>query len=557
MKRYVTFGMFLVVLLATPAIAQNGPGLAVSWVSNGDGTFATRCPPSAGPACSRGAWSNYWYPSGLWLPGDYNGDGKADVVHAVEGRDYVHTWLSTGSAFNFTTFRPWAGYAIPNGIWRTGDFNGDGKTDIFHGVQNSDTAVVWLSNGFGGFVVSTFRPWPGYGIPNGLWLPIDVNGDRRTDMVHAVQNSDYVHVWLSQGNGTFNVTTFRPWAGYGIPNGEWLTGDFNNDGKGDLLHAVNGADYAHVWTSLGNGAFSVGTFRPWAGYAVINGLLRAGDFNADGRTDVLHAVTGGYVHVWFSQGNGSFSVTTFQPWAGYGIPNGEWQIADFNGDGRSDIVHSIQNSDYVHVWRSLGNGSFTVGTFRPWTGYSISAGQLKAFDFSGDGRADLLHVLSLSPARPLPVRRYTTASINDAQADTILTDATRVSFTKETSDDVVCSLRLLRPDGVGTFTTGDGSIDSSSEFSTVLGVPGFVKVVNQINWCGSLIPNVIGCAPVPGNSMVVVRYGAGTFNEGILWLHEYGHTRGLGHRTGTTTVMNPYISSTQVALSSTECTALR
>ncbi|HKC36236.1 MAG TPA: VCBS repeat-containing protein, partial [Chitinophagaceae bacterium] len=173
---------------------------------------------------------------------------------------FIHYSITTGvfflffslvafSQFNVTTFKPWNGYAIPNGVWVTGDFNADGKTDIFHGVQNSDYAHVWTSSGNGNYAVTTFRPWPGYAIPNGQWITGDFNGDKRTDILHVVNNADYVHIWMSNGNGTFAVSTFRPWAGYAIPNGVWKTGDFNNDGKTDILHAVQGADYVHTWFS--------------------------------------------------------------------------------------------------------------------------------------------------------------------------------------------------------------------------------------------------------------------------------------------------------------------
>lgn len=50
----------------------------------------------------------------------------------------------------------------------------------------------------------------------------------------------------------------------------------------------------------------------------------------------------------------NFNVRTFRPWAGYALPNGLWLVGDFNGDGNSDILHAVQNSDYVHVWLSSG-----------------------------------------------------------------------------------------------------------------------------------------------------------------------------------------------------------
>src|SRR3712207_2467117 len=87
----------------------------------------------------------------------------------------------------------------------------------------------------------------------------------------------------SAWGGAFAVKTFAPWAGYAVPNGLWLSGDFNGDGRADIVHAVSGRDFVHVWTSNGDGTFTVGTYRPWAGYAIPNGLWLVGDYNGDGR----------------------------------------------------------------------------------------------------------------------------------------------------------------------------------------------------------------------------------------------------------------------------------
>ena len=119
-------------------------------------------------------------------------------MHAVQGTDYVHTWISNGNGtFTVGTFRPWAGYGIPNGIWLTGDYDGDGKTDIFHAVQGRDYAHIWLSQGNGRFTVLSHSPWAGYAIPNGIWMSADITGDRRTDIIHAVNARDYIHPWIS------------------------------------------------------------------------------------------------------------------------------------------------------------------------------------------------------------------------------------------------------------------------------------------------------------------------------------------------------------------------
>jgi hypothetical protein len=156
----------------------------------------------------------------------------------------------------------------------------------------------------------------------------------------------------------------------------------------------------------------------------------------------------------------------------------------------------------------------------------------------------------------LAIDRYTTTPLTNAQADSILADATEVLKTNDGEGDVACNAEFVRDGDVSVFTTGDGSIDSSTEFNTILALPGYVAVVNQINWCGALIPYVIGCAPVPGGSMAVVRFTPSL--EGILWAHEFGHTKGLSHRNDDpNAVMNGVISSTRLRVTSEECSAYR
>lgn len=155
----------------------------------------------------------------------------------------------------------------------------------------------------------------------------------------------------------------------------------------------------------------------------------------------------------------------------------------------------------------------------------------------------------------LQVSRFTTSAVTDAQADSIMADSTTVLRTNDGPGDVAADVRLERNGAVTTFATGDGSIDSQAEFNAVNGLAGNVKVVNQINWCGAIIPNVIGCAPVPGTSLVVVRFTAN--QEGILWAHEFGHNKGLSHRNDANAVMNPTIGLTRRRINQAECDAYR
>jgi hypothetical protein len=77
------------------------------------------------------------------MVGDYNGDGLVDLIHVVDGTDYVNTWISNGSGFGVGSFSPWAGYAINEGPFLTAKLTGGARADLVHVVQKTDYVNVW------------------------------------------------------------------------------------------------------------------------------------------------------------------------------------------------------------------------------------------------------------------------------------------------------------------------------------------------------------------------------------------------------------------------------
>lgn len=156
----------------------------------------------------------------------------------------------------------------------------------------------------------------------------------------------------------------------------------------------------------------------------------------------------------------------------------------------------------------------------------------------------------------LEVSRHTSTNLTDERADEIFADATQAAREDDGAGDVACKVVMRRDGPVATFSQGSGIVNSSAYFATIIDLPGHVKVVNQINWCDTFSPNIIGCAPIGGVSLAVVRFTAN--QEGILWLHEFGHNQTLNHRNSPTrAVMFPSIGVDHDILNATECTALR
>ncbi|MGB2622865.1 MAG: VCBS repeat-containing protein [Candidatus Acidiferrum sp.] len=231
-----------------------------------------------------------------------------------------------------------------------------------------------------------------YGIAVG-----DFNEDGKPDLV--VTANVRVYSFLGNGDGTFAPAAGSPIRVLSPPyddaaspyTGPLASGDFNHSGHLGL--AVGEFQNEAAVVLLGNGN---GTFVP-SSAAFANALgqptsgLAAADFNADGNLDLAIANEfSGQSPVLLGYGSGAFN------WAGdlyHGIFPVGVVAGDFNADGKLDaVVASGGSAKYPGsgVTVSLGNGD---GTFAQASGSPISLGQslsaVVACDFNGDGKLDL------------------------------------------------------------------------------------------------------------------------------------------------------------------------
>ena len=156
----------------------------------------------------------------------------------------------------------------------------------------------------------------------------------------------------------------------------------------------------------------------------------------------------------------------------------------------------------------------------------------------------------------LEVSRYYTTDLAQDRIDDILGSMGGLLATMDGSNDVPCNVSFARNGTVSTFMTGDGAVDTASKLTAVLELPGRVKIVNSIRWCRSFEPNAIGCARRPGNTLVVVPLDEQE-KEPILWAHEFGHNKGLRHRTGANLLMNGRMNPDMKQINLSECNSFR
>jgi hypothetical protein len=354
-----------------------GPGVnngtADFLIGNGDGTFqATPLIDAGTPQLT------------FMVTANFTGHGRPDVL--VGGGDgNVFLLANTGSG----TFQsPVMAASLPNErvSAAAADFNGDGKPDV--AVGGLQLAVL-LNNGNGTFqapqTVST-------GGATAI-AAADLNGDGRQDL--AVTNQSGVTIWFGNGNGTFQAgQTYST----GLAPGSLAVADLNGDNKPDIV-VIDGGSLGSGPGTVVNGAVYVllnngnGTFASPQKYSVA-GLptpVAVADINGDGKADVIAgyqdaSLNGDYhLAVFLNAGNGTLGApsavaTDFGPLS--------IAVGDFNGDGKTDLVvaHCCGATDMTYL---QGSGN---GTFLPEVHFNAAASPeiVIAADLKGTHKLDLL-----------------------------------------------------------------------------------------------------------------------------------------------------------------------
>jgi hypothetical protein len=325
-------------------------------------------------------------PSGM-ATGDLNGDGKLDVVTANTINNSVSVLFGRGDG----TFQAPVNYAVGSKPVRVGvgSLRGNGLLDLVAVNNNDKSLTLLLNNGNGTFRnAGTVTTDPG---PTSVVLA-DWNGDGKLDLaVGATDGSQTFNVDIlpGNGNGTFGPLTrvsSHDWGSSGPA--DLITGDFNRDGKLDLVAANYGYSVAY-FQGNGDGTFQtgVGTSTDHRNFGVITA-----DLQGDGILDLISAGdTYGWVSTLRGNGNGTFQAAQ-RIGGGSSFSAG---AADFRGTGKTDLVVVDQPGDTLTWLQNAGDGTFpTTQTFPLASGPGAKGNGLVVGDFNGDGKPDVAVALT-------------------------------------------------------------------------------------------------------------------------------------------------------------------
>jgi hypothetical protein len=297
---------------------------------------------------SSGSWTGAGKAVAGWFIGDFNGDGKKDIFRYYPGVSGADMFLSDGTQFN--SVGSWTGAGYGSDGWYIGDFNGDGKDDIFRYYPGVSGADMFLSDGT---QFNSVGSWTGAGNGSDGWYVGDFNGDGKDDIFRYYPGVSGADMFLSDGTQFNSVGS---WTGAGNGSDGWYVGDFNGDGKDDIMRYTPGKGSevflsdgtqfvsAGIWTGAGNGA---------DGWYV-------GDFNGDGKCDIFRYVPGvSGAEVFLSDGTKFVEAGS---WTGAGNGTDGWYVGDFNGDGKADIFRYYPGVSGADVFLA-GSVSGSVSEF--------------------------------------------------------------------------------------------------------------------------------------------------------------------------------------------------
>ena len=323
------------------------------------------------------------YTPGLPIARDFDGDGKIDLVIGVpdtlsaKGRIFFYRGRGDGS---FADARV---YDVPQLEYLdAGDFDGDGVVDLMVALFDQKQLQLFHGNGDGSF--SAKSPVDAGALY--AWTVGDFDGDGRDDLIANV----FTDTWTLKaflGGGAVVAPSM-------VVGTHLLSGDFDGDGRRDLV-SVNDDSTIGFARGLGNGDFAPLVQLRFASDKTCHGdahnqdncdrvwSAASGDLDGDGKLDLTIGMRFGR-HQLAGRGDGGFAIDS-DNWT---VGDQQLVPGDFNRDGRVDFLGLRNNQVRVELNRG---GQLIDGPLVPAvTDYTPGAGAVA--DFDGDGRSDVAQV---------------------------------------------------------------------------------------------------------------------------------------------------------------------
>lgn len=312
-----------------------GLGNATSWDTNAAHKgYTVNNTPAVGAVAQ-------WNANHVAFVEQINGDGTIVISESNTwvGSSSNRKWLrfrtvSVSSVDNFIHFRP---PPLARSIIAPGDFDGDGLGDLLS-IRYDGTLTAYAGDGDGGFLdPAGTRIGTGWHKFKTAFAAGDFSGDHKADVM-AITTDGKLFLYRGDGAGGWSGARTKIGSAWHKFKFVFAPGDFSGDGAADVL-GVRADGRLVLFSGNGSGGWKGRAITIATGFASAKRVTSPGDFDGDGRPDVIALWSDGTVKLY--PGNGSNGL--LDP-AGIVIATGWTDVrlftgrGDVSGDGHTDLL---------------------------------------------------------------------------------------------------------------------------------------------------------------------------------------------------------------------------
>lgn len=338
--------------------------------------------------------------------GDLDGDGKMDYIVMNTNTSMVSIYRNiTSKDAVKASFAPRINFAAESGgAINIVDYNGDGKLDV---VIIGDYLTVLINNGSAGILSTssfTKMSYSGYLGPVVQAKLADLNEDGKPDIVFVGASSGIV--FLRNISEPGDLTKLIDYKSSEFPQYKFVSlelEDLNGDGKPEIIAGNEYESNIVIFKNISSSSNKLDSysFAEPISYNLGGSQLAIGDFNSDGKNDIVCSAIG-------LEGDGTaivalnrmtsldFLTNSFETFSyKTGLYPGAVKVAELDGDGRPDIVVINREGRSFSILRNviqndkLGDSSFAVKTDFP-TSISDNPNFIDVFDINMDNKPDII-----------------------------------------------------------------------------------------------------------------------------------------------------------------------
>ena len=481
--------------------------------------------------------------------GDLDGDGKADLAVATNGRNSVSVFRNTSSIGSITSssFAANVDFAIAGGAFSVaiGDLDGDGKLDLAAASQTGTVSVLRNTATSGSITAGSFDTHVDFttGANPQLIAIGDLDGDGKPDLV--VDNLDDGTVSILRNTSTSGSIISSSFAAKvdfasGANPQSIAIGDLDGDGKPDLVIAnpptntfsvLRNTDlvFPPTITSFSPTSAVTGTsvtitgtnFNTTTGNNIVFFGATGATVTASTATSVTVTVPAGATYAAITilntaTGLAAYSVSNFTPVfspvktgiSAYdftakldftaGASPYSVAIGDLDGDGKPDLVFANYSDGTVSILRNTSlSGNLNAGSFAAKVDFTTGAGPISVAigDLDGDGKPDL--VVSNDNSNSVSILHNT---ISNGSID-VNSFAAKVDFTTGSSPYTV-AIADLDKDGRPDLAVTNGSDNSISILQNTTAANGVIDAnsfAGKVDFITGTLPTSVVIGDLDGD----------------------------------------------------------